>query len=133
MDQLAEVVVPLGGIVMIICVVVCPILIVGYFRNQDRQRLHETIRLLAEKGQPISPEMLSSLAASPDRPNRGSDMRRGVTMIAVAIAMVVLGVALYPLTEGSATGPLVGSAAFPGFIGIGLIVMAFIRRRNLDV
>jgi hypothetical protein len=64
---------------------------------------------------------------------KGSDMRRGVTLVMVALALVALGLALYYVSDGYATGPIVGAAAFPGFIGLGFIVMGLISRPKKDV
>ncbi len=135
MDEILSDVVPLAGVGMIVLIVVIPIWLVNHYRSQDRKRLHETVRLMVEKGQPVSSEMLASLNSAPnsrygDPQNAGAsaDIRRGVIMIGVALAMCGLGFALYYLTGGAATGPLVGSAAFPGFIGLGFVVIGLLNR-----
>jgi hypothetical protein len=133
-------IVPIAGIIMIICVVVFPLWIRFHYASRDRARLHETVRMMVEKGQPVSSEMLQSLNVASDTSSRAgidggkrSDMRRGVTMVMVALALVALGLALYYVSDGYATGPIVGAAAFPGFIGLGFIVMALINRPKKDL
>ena len=135
MDALLGDLIPLAAVGMIVLIVVVPVWLVSHYRSQDRKRLHETVRLMVEKGQPVSSEMLASLSNAAnsrysDTQNVGAsaDIRRGVIMIGVALAMCGLGFALFYLTGGAATGPLVGSAAFPGFIGLGFVVIGLLNR-----
>jgi len=134
MEAVLSEIVPLAGVGMIVLIVVIPIWLVSHYRSQDRKRLHETVRLMVEKGQPVSSEMLASLSspnskyADPRSVGSSADIRRGVIMIGVACAMCGLGFALYYMTGGAATGPLIGSAAFPGFIGIGFVVIGLLNR-----
>ncbi len=131
--------IPLAGIFMIICLVVAPIWVRFHYASQDRARLHETVRMMLEKGQPVSSEMLESLnlasqtAPSRVESSRSADMRRGVTLVAVALGLVGLGVCLYWVSDGYATGPICGAAAFPGFIGIGFIVMSLVSPKNKKI
>ena len=135
MDAVLGDLIPLAGIGMIVLVVVVPMWLRSHYRSEDRKRLHETVRLMVEKGQPVSSEMLASLNSPsdnrlPDSQKSGSsaDIRRGVIMIGVALAMIGLGFALYYVSDGYATGPIVGSAAFPGFIGLGFVVIGLLNR-----
>ncbi len=134
METILTGLIPLAGIAMIVLIIVIPVWLVTHYRSQDRARLHETVRLMVEKGQPVSSEMLASLNSKPSRYNdpqstgSSADIRRGVIMIGVALAMVGLGFALYYVSGGDATGPLVGSAAFPGFIGLGFVVIGLLNR-----
>jgi hypothetical protein len=127
--------IPLAGIAMIVLVVVIPVWLRTHYASQDRKHLHETVRMMVEKGQPVSSEMLESLnnrsgvvSDGPARTGSSADIRRGVTMIAVALAMCGLGFALYYVSDGYATGPIVGAAAFPGFIGLGFVVIGLLNR-----
>jgi hypothetical protein len=119
--------VPLAGVCMIVAIVVGPIWIGSYFKNRERQRLHDTLRLMVEKGQPVSGELLETLNSSRPRtpPN---DMRRGVWLIAIALALAAAGLVGGLTGDGDVVGPLLGIAAFPGFIGAGLVVLALINR-----
>jgi hypothetical protein len=140
MEAILSDVVPLAGIGMIVLVVVIPIWLRTHYASQDRRRLHETVRLMVEKGQPVSSEMLESLnnrngmvSDGAMRTGSSTDIRRGVTMIAVALAMCGLGFALYYVSDGYATGPIVGAAAFPGFIGLGFVVIGLLNRSKPKV
>ena len=125
--------IPLAGIAMIILVVVIPIWLRTHYASQDRARLHETVRLMVEKGQPVSSEMLESLNSTPNvqyrdpgRYGSSGDIRRGVTMIAVALAMCGLGYALFEVSDFGRI--IMGAAAFPGFIGLGFVVIGLFNR-----
>jgi Domain of unknown function (DUF6249) len=127
--------IPILGFGMIVLIVVIPIWLRTHYASQDRKNLHETVRLMVEKGQPVSSEMLESLnnptgiiVDKSMRTGSSADIRRGVTMIAVALAMCGLGAALYYVSDGYATGPIVGAAAFPGFIGLGFVVIGLLGR-----
>ena len=137
--ETVAVLIPIFGILMIISVVVFPIWIRAHYGSLARQRLHETVRIMVEKGQPVSPEMLASLGSSSssagssdpfERPGPSKDLRVGVILMGVGVGLLVLGVALGPVSDWAATGPVAGSAAIPGLIGVGFVVLSIINRRN---
>jgi len=135
MDAILSELVPLAGIGMIVLVVIIPIWLRSHYASRDRARLHETVRLMVEKGQPVSSEMLASLNSSPstrysdsERSGSSADIRRGVILVMVGLGLVGLGVALGPVSDWQATGPLAGSGAFPGFIGLGFVVIGLLNR-----
>ncbi|QUD88825.1 DUF6249 domain-containing protein [Phenylobacterium montanum] len=127
MGELANVLVPLAGVAMIVAVIVGPIWIISYFKSRERQRLHDTLRLMVEKGQPVSSELLDTLNTGRPRtpPN---DMRRGVWLVAIALALGAAGLIGGLTGDGDMVGFLCGLAAFPGFIGLGYVVMAILNR-----
>jgi len=131
MEDIVGEMIPLAAFAMIVLVVVVPVWLVSYYRSEDRKRLHETVRIMVEKGQPVSSEMLASLSstnskyADPRGAGSSADIRRGVILIGVALAMCGLG---FALNGGYATGPIVGAAAFPGFIGLGFVVIGLLNR-----
>jgi len=140
MEAIIGEMVPFGAFIMVLGIVIVTTWVRAHYNSLDKARLHETVRLMVEKGQPVSSEMLQQLSvASNGAPRqqvdggKKSDMRRGVTLVMVALALVVLGLALYYVSDGYATGPIVGAAAFPGFIGLGFIVMGLINRPKKDV
>lgn len=100
-------------------------------RSQERARMHETIRRLHENGETISPEMVAALQGGSDISGLMSglrtpmaDLRRGMILVAVALALVVLG---FVIDAGSPhytpVWPIIGGAAFPGLIGVAFLVM----------
>lgn len=123
-----EIVVPLAFFAMIAALVIMP----RYFRSIERQKLQETLRTAIEKGQSLPPEVVEALtsdAAVKRPPSPERDLRKGVMLLCVAAAMVVLAY-LIGLNEPDAFYPIVGAAAFPAFIGLALVAMSFILNRK---
>jgi hypothetical protein len=133
--EMEEVLIPLAGIAMIVAIVLGP----GFIRARTREKMLETMRIAYERGQPVPPELIEAINADPrdtrpvkapvDRAER--DLRSGIITLAVALAFVVFGFAL-SFEESDAFYPMIGIAAFPGFIGLALIVFGLIGRRRKD-
>ena len=130
MDSELGILVPISGTLMIVAIIVGPIWIGSYFKNRERQRLHDTLRLMVEKGQPVSGELLDTLSTAGKPRVPPNDMRKGIVLMAVAFGMGGLGLVLGLTGEGDAVGPLCGLAAFPGFIGLGYVVLALLNREK---
>ncbi|HET9159064.1 MAG TPA: DUF6249 domain-containing protein [Caulobacteraceae bacterium] len=114
-----DILVPIAFFAMIAAIVLMP----GWLKSREKQRLHDTLRLAYEKGQPLPPEMIEALQMDRAKPQPERDLRRGIVLLCLALAIVVFGLMLaqVPETDGHATWPMMGIAAFPGFIGIGYI------------
>ena len=114
-----EVVVPIGFLLFLAAIILVP----PYLRSREKLRLHETLRMAYDKGQPVPPEMIEALQADKARPSPDRDLRRGIILLAIAGALVFFGFMMNGIaeTEGHAFWPIVGSAAFPGFIGLGYL------------
>jgi hypothetical protein len=69
--------VPLGAFFMAIAIVG----LVGYFKNQELQRRHETIRLALEKGQPLPAAVLDPEPAWNGLRGRPGDLARGIQLV----------------------------------------------------
>jgi hypothetical protein len=87
-DDIPAFVVPIVAITML-TIFGAPVLIVGfimYFGFSKSRMQHRTIRMLAEKGQPIPAELLA-----PPTPTvrQRSDMRRGIVLVMVGIALMI--------------------------------------------
>ena len=121
-----EILVPIAFFAMIAAIVLVP----GWLRSREKERLHETLRLAYEKGQPVPPEMIEALQSDKPRAAPDRDLRRGVILLCVAAAIAVFGlmVGYIPETHGHATWPMIGIAAFPGFIGLGYLAFWFAGR-----
>jgi len=97
--------------------------IVAYFRHRNRQELQMTVRAAIDSGQPLSSDVLEGLTAAL-HPQK-SDLRRGVVLVAIALAF---GALAFALGEPQAFGPLLGVAAFPLFSGLGYIGLWVLNR-----
>lgn len=133
--------VPIMGILMIIAIVIGPMWIRNYYAERDRAKMHETLRIAYEKGQPVPPELIEALQAGTDRlPQPSStgperDLRRAVVLIAVGLGLAGLGYGLwYGLSSTSYVGAYItggavaGAGAIPGMIGIAYLVLWLARR-----
>ncbi len=114
------------------------ILVPVYLKFQDRQRMHETLRLAYEKGQPVPPELIAALQSNvaPVRPSTPeSDLRKAVVLIAVGLGLAGLGLGLwYGLMSTNETAAYItgysvsGVGAIPGMIGVAYLVLWATRR-----
>jgi hypothetical protein len=116
------------------------VLVPVYLRFRDRARLHETLRIAYEKGQPVPPELIAALQSGVSERSRSSperDLRRAIVLIAVGLGLCGLGLGLwYGLMSVSYTAAYVtgysvaGSGAIPGFIGVAYLVLWLGERRK---
>lgn len=124
------------------------IVIIGprYLRSRDRDKLHETLRIAYEKGQPVPPELIEALisdgggdarqprTSAPDR-----DLRRGLVLLFVGLGIALAGYALYlgidVFSDDAAwvTGECVAAAgAIPGAIGVAYLALWLIKRNSAE-
>ena len=114
---------------MIAAIVIVP----RYFRSMERQKMAETLRAAIEKGQPMPTEVIDAMSsnvrtpAAPPSPSR--DLRTGLVWMGVAVGLAAMGLAL-SFEEPDALYPMIGTAAFPGFIGVAFIIMWAIARER---
>ncbi len=116
------------------------ILVPLWLRYRDRQRMHETLRLALERGQPVPPELIGALQSNiaPRRPSTPeSDLRRAVVLIAIGLGFAGLGYGLWfglmSVSEIGAYitgGAVAGAGAIPGMIGVAHLIL-WAGRRNL--
>ena len=66
----------------------------------------------------MTPEFIRQLAEP--EPSKDKDLRRGLIWFAIGLALLILGAAI---NEPDAMGPIMGSAAFPGMIGLAYLAM----------
>lgn len=110
-----------------------------YFRSLERQKMAEVLRASIERGQPLPQEMIDAMSNNvrgpagempppmPMRPSPQRDLRVGLVWLGVAVGLMCMGLAL-SFEDPDVMFPLLGIAAFPGFIGIAFIVMWAIGR-----
>ena len=99
-----------------------------YFRSRERQQMQETIRMAIEKGQPLPTEVIDAISRDVrPAPSASRDVRVGFIWIGVAVGIAGFGYALgFNEDTGHAFYPMLGLAAFPGFIGLALIVLGLL-------
>ena len=116
-DDIPEFVIPIVAITML-TIFGAPVLIVAvimYFGFSRNRMMHRTIRMMAEKGQPIPPALLA-----PPTPavRQRSDMRRGVVL-----CMVGLGLMLFFGAVNEWEGGSWAIGVIPFVIGLGYLLV----------
>jgi hypothetical protein len=87
-DDVPEAVIPLVAIIFM-TIFGAPVLIVAvimYFGFSRNRMMHKTIRMMVEKGQPVPAALL---APPPPAVRQRSDMRRGVVLMMVGLALIL--------------------------------------------
>ena len=116
--------VPISFFAMIAAIVIVP----RYFRSIERQKMAETLRTAIEKGQPMPAEVVEAMSTNVRlAPSPAGDLRTGLIWLGVAVGFAALGLAI-SFEEPDALLPMLGCAAFPGFIGLAFIIMSFVAK-----
>jgi len=116
--------IPITALLVIGAVIILP----SYFKSQERQRMAETMRASIDRGEPLPPELITAIsgnvkpAASPAR-----DLRIGIIWVGVAVGVAVMGMVI-GIEDPDVTYPMLGIAAFPGFVGLAFVVLGLINR-----
>ena len=108
-----EIIVPLSAFLLVFGV----IWVLSLAGQRKRQTVHETLRLLIEKGQPLTPEMIKDMSLITDP--RRNDLRRGVVLVALALALGL--VSFITSMQGHGDGEAAVVAVFPGVIGLAFL------------
>ncbi len=113
------------------------ILVPGYLKSKDRERLHQTLRIAYEKGQPVPPELIQALQsgnlATKDVNRSDKDLRAAVVLIGLSLGLVGMSFALGQLEGGEARYGLLAAAAIPGAIGLGFLILWYFNRNKTGV
>lgn len=89
-----------------------------YFKYRTRMEMQQTFRLALEKGSELSPEFIRQLGEP--EPDRNRDLRRGLIWFALALGLVLIGVAVPD--EDALRGTMAG-AALPFTIACAYMIM----------
>ena len=129
MEGTIAVLIPFGFMAMIAAIVIVP----RYFRSMERQKMAETLRAAIEKGQPMPTEVIDAMSSNvrtpAAAPSPSRDLRTGLVWMGVAVGLAAMGLSL-SFEEPDALYPMIGIAAFPGFIGVAFIIMWAIARER---
>ena len=114
------------------------LIVAAQFRHRERRRVMEIANAAIERQQPLPPEVLRVLTGAKPPPSGSADLRRGAFLIAIGIALFVIGVCLLVAlaTTGvpGAVAAGVGAAgvgAVPLAIGIALVVLSRVQARDI--
>jgi Domain of unknown function (DUF6249) len=133
-EHMVEVLVPITFFAMIAAIFLGP----AYLRSRDRARMHETLRIAYEKGQPVPPELIAALQSNVvgrviSTPER--DLRRAIILIAVGLGFCAMGYGLWfglmsvNYTAAYTTGSSVAVVgAIPGLIGLAYLLLWATKR-----
>jgi len=97
----------------------------SHYKHKTQQAHANVLIALADKGEPITPEIIESLGVQKTPKNH--DLRRGVILIALAIATFIMG----RLATDDTQNLLIGLAMLPLFIGIAYTgLWVFVSRKD---
>ena len=105
-----------------------------YIRSRDRQRLYDLMKLAYEKGQPVPPELIEAIqrdGRADVRTTAERDLRRAIVLMGVALGLIGIGGATSYYGGADTFWALVAGAAIPGFIGLGFLLLWFLKRKNV--
>lgn len=104
-----------------------------WMRHRERQSMQDIVRIAYEKGQPVSPELVSAIQTSlavKTPSTRESDLRRAIIFIAIGLGFIGLGYGIWyglmSVDDQAAYisgGCTAGAGAIPGMIGIAYLIL----------
>ena len=99
-----------------------------YFSYKKRTVVYDAIKVAIEKTGTVDAALVEAII----RDNVGpyADLRKGVILIAVALAFMILGVLV---DEQEAVRPMIGVASFPGLVGLSYVLFHFFAPREPTV
>lgn len=123
-----DILVPLGLFAMVVAIVAINVAGSASRRKAVLATVQEAIR----SGQELKPETIKALGVQ-EKP-KGGDLKSGAILLAVAAALIVLGFAVSGLEPDQEVLSIMAAiAAFPGFIGVVLILFGlFSKKKDQD-
>lgn len=91
-----------------------------WFRYRARRDMQETFRTALERGQELTPEIIDRLGQPKE--SKFKDLRLGVIWMALAVGLMLCGLAV-PDDSGDALRGVLAGAAFPFAIGIAYLIL----------
>ncbi len=119
----------LTGVIAVVMALGMPVFIFGiifFFIFRNNQEKQKTLRMAIEKSDSLPPEFLDSLKTLQKTKNPANDIRAGLILIAIGLALVALDLSHHSFVLGG----LSGVAAIPTFIGVALLILGIIGNRK---
>ncbi len=91
-----------------------------WFRQRSRDGMQQTIRLAIDKGHELTPEIIDRLGHP--QASKYKDLRLGMIWMALAIGLLLCGLAV-PDPSGDALRGCLAGAAFPFAIGTAYLIL----------
>ncbi len=89
---------------------------------RKREAALETVRAIVEKTGEVTPELVDAIGSA--KPRKNADLRKGLILIAVAVAFAGLST-MVPAGDDGAQA-MMGVALFPGLVGIVFVLFHFL-------
>jgi hypothetical protein len=125
LKHLAPFAVPLMALLIPIVAIIMRALV----RIKRNQYLHETIRLMTEKGLPIPPELISAVVGDPQQQPKTwsptAQLRSGIINIAIGLGLMLLFQEMHPEENW-----LWAIGMIPFMIGVGFLLIWWIESRK---
>lgn len=124
MQDVSEIVIPVAVMASFVVIVA---LVLGY-QHRNRRLLVEAIKFCLERNQAVDPLLVDAIARSAR--STGNDLRRGLLLLAFALAALVFGYLFGVLTNPKVGAAAMGLAAFPGLLALVLIGFGLFERKR---
>ena len=123
-----DILVPLGLFGMVVAIVAINVAGSASRRKAVLATVQEAIR----SGQELKPETIKALGVQ-EKP-KGGDLKAGAILIAIAAALIVLGFTISNVDgDAEIMSIMTAVAAFPGFIGVVLVLFGlFSKKKDQD-
>lgn len=100
--------------------------VAAYYFSFKKQRLaYDAVKTAIEKTGQVDASLIEAIIR--DKVGVNADLRKGVILIAIAAAFIILG---FSIDEEEAIRPLIGVASFPGLVGLSYVAFHFFAPRE---
>ncbi|MEE2692478.1 MAG: hypothetical protein VX640_13150 [Pseudomonadota bacterium] len=117
----AGILVPLG----LFAAIAASLIAAAFFSYKKRRVVYDAIKVAIEKTGQVDAALVEAIIR--DKVGPYADLRKGVILIAVAAAFVILG---FSVDEEEAVRPIIGLASFPGLVGLAYVAFHFFAPRE---
>ncbi len=97
----------------------------AFFSYKKRRVVYDAIKVAIEKTGQVDAALVEAIIR--DKVGPYADLRKGIILIAIAGAFVILG---FSVDEEEAIRPMIGVASFPGLVGLAYVAFHFFAPRE---